>query len=342
MTNSASVRARSLRVAAFTGGTSVPSARFRVRQYIAPLAGLDITLREYWPSLGAYPPHSKVLRPAWLIGTLAQRLQQLAGGLGADIALLQREMVSTLPTLEGWTRGPRLVDIDDSVHLHRGGRAARRLAALADLVVVGNGWLADIWKRWNSAVEILPTAVDTDAYRPTCLPERLTIGWIGTSANLHYLRDIAPALARVVNRFPETLITVCCDRPPNLPGLQVRFTPWSAKAEAEFLASITLGLMPLRDGPWERGKCSFKMLQYMAAGRPCVVSPVGMNNDLLGEARLGLAAETNEAWTEALSSLLADRDAAARMGAAGRAVAVARYSVKALTPRLAELLRRLT
>src|SRR6516162_1097261 len=128
-TDSASATARSVRVAAFTGGAAVASARFRVRQYIAPLASLDITLREYWPGLGTYPPHFKVLRPAWLIGTLTQRLPQLAASWRADIALLQREMVSTLPTLEGWTRRPRLLDIDDSVHLHRGGWAARRLAA---------------------------------------------------------------------------------------------------------------------------------------------------------------------------------------------------------------------
>ena len=136
-------------------------------------------------------------------------------------------------------------------------------------------------------------------------------------------------------------MAVCCDRPPVLPGLPVRFMPWSEDAEADFLASITIGIMPLEDGPWERGKCSFKMLQYMAAGRPCVVSPVGMNSELLREAELGRSATTIDQWTEALSSLIADRDSAARMGAAGRALAVARYSVAALAPRLAELLRQL-
>src|SRR5205807_10650702 len=111
-------------------------------------------------------------------------------------------------------------------------------------------------------------------------------------------------------------------------------------AEADFLASITIGVMPLEDGPWERCKCSYKMLQYMAAGRPCVVSPVGMNSQLLREAELGRRATTIDQWTEALSSLIAGRAGAARMGAAGRALAVARYSVAALAPRLAELLRR--
>ena len=112
-------------------------------------------------------------------------------------------------------------------------------------------------------------------------------------------------------------------------------------AEADFLASITVGLMPLADGPWERGKCSFKTLQYMAAGRPCVASPVGMNSELLAEAEIGRAAATQDEWSEALSSLLAERKADEQMGQAGRALAIERYSVTALAPRLAALLRRL-
>jgi glycosyltransferase involved in cell wall biosynthesis len=330
-----------LRVAAFTGGQLVPPARLRVRQYVAPLARLGIAIDERWPGVGAFPPRRQMLRPAWLAGTLAQRLPHIVAGWRADITLLQREMVSTLPTLEGLTRRPRLVDIDDAVHLYRHGIAARRLAGLADLVVVGNRWLAEIWRMWNPAVEILPTPVDTDAITVRPLPERPAIGWIGSAGNLHYLTAITPALRRVVSRFPDTEIAVCCDRPPELPGLPVRYVRWSEETEADFLASVTVGLMPLGDGPWERGKCSFKMLQYMAAGRPCVASPVGMNSELLAEAEIGRAAATLDEWSEALSILLAERDAAERMGLDGRSLAAERYSVTALAPQLAALLRRL-
>jgi glycosyltransferase involved in cell wall biosynthesis len=331
---------RPLRVAAFTGGAE-GSSRFRVRQYIAPLARLGIAVDERRPGLGSYPPRNRLLRPAWLAGTLVQRLPQLAAGWRADVTVLQREMVSTLPTLEGLARRPRLVDIDDAIHLLRGGRAARHLARLADLVVVGNAWLADVWRQWNPAVEVLPSPVDTDLYAAGAWSERPVIGWIGSGSNLRYLSGIAPALERVVSRIPGVIVAVCCERRPNLPGLPVRWVPWSEAVEAPFLASISVGVMPLDDGDWERGKCSFKMLQYMAAGRPCVVSPVGMNKDLLQQAAVGLAAETIDEWTEALSALLADRGAAERMGAAGRELAVTRYSVAALAPRLAGLLRRL-
>ena len=340
MTSEAASAPVRLRVAAFTGGRLVPPARLRVRQYIAPLAQLGIAVEERWPGLGAFPPRRQALRPAWLAGTLAQRLPHIAAGWQADVTLLQREMVSTLPSLEGLTRRPRVVDIDDAVHLYRGGVAARRLARLADLVVVGNRWLAEIWRQWNPAVEILPTPVDTDAIAVRSFPERPAIGWIGSAGNLHYLTAIAPALERIISRFPGTEIAVCCDRPPELPGLPVRYVPWSEEAEADFLASITVGLMPLADGPWERGKCSFKMLQYMAAGRPCVASPVGMNSELLAEAEIGHAATTLDEWSEALSSLLAEREAAEHVGAVGRALAVKRYSVTALAPQLAALLHR--
>jgi glycosyltransferase involved in cell wall biosynthesis len=121
----------------------------------------------------------------------------------------------------------------------------------------------------------------------------------------------------------------------------VRYVPWSPAAEAGFLASITLGVMPLDDGPWERGKCSFKMLQYLAAGRPCVVSPVGMNREVLAQAEIGLAATSCGEWVTALSAILADRAGAEQLGAAGRALVQRRYSLDALTPRLAGLIRDL-
>ena len=331
---------RPLRVAAFTAGIASPSARFRVRQYISRLADHEIVVNERWPKSGAFPPRTQALRPAWLIATLVQRVPHLISAWDADVVVLQREMVSTLPTLEGFTRCPRLVDIDDAIHLYRRGWAARRLAGLADLVVVGNSWLAEIWQQWGGAVEVLPTPVDTERYVVTPFPERPTIGWIGSSGNLPYLENIAPALSTVIRRFPGSTIAVCCDRKPTFFDVPIHYVPWSEESEAAFLSSISVGVMPLSDGPWERGKCSFKMLQYMAAGRPCVVSPVGMNRELLSQAELGLPARTNDEWVNALSELIADPDLRELMGCAGRCVA-ARFSVNALAPRFAELLHSL-
>ncbi|MGQ9370630.1 glycosyltransferase [Azospirillum sp. A39] len=339
---------RPLRVHAFTGGATVPAARFRVRQYAAPLAALGVALVESHPGLGAYPPRARLLRPLWAAGSLAQRLPAVIASRRADVVLLQREFLSTLATLEGLTKRPRVLDVDDAIHLFRGGRAAERLARASDLVVCGNGWLAEVYGAWNPAVAVLPTAIDTDALAPAPWPEPgaggagAVIGWIGTSGNLRYLDAVAPALAAVLGRFPRARLEVCCDARPGLaalPGDRVIFTPWSEAAEAGFFRRLSVGVMPLADGDWERGKCSFKMLQYMAAGRPSVVAPVGMNRDVLAHGAVAVAARNTEDWVEALSGLIAEPERARAMGAAARAVAEAQYGLAALAPRLAALLR---
>ena len=331
-----------LNVAAFTGGRNVSSARFRIRQYVRHLAQFDVALNEHWPTLTSYPPRRKGLRPAWFAATLAQRLAQMTAARESDVIVFQKELISTLPTFEGLLKRPSLVDIDDSIHLFRDGWAARRLAATADIVVVGNEWLAEVWRQWTSSVEVLPTAIDTDRYQFRPMPRSPVIGWIGLGSNLHYLAAIAPALIEVIRRFPATQIAVCSDQRPRLPGLPVSYVPWSVGAEEPFLASISIGIMPLANGLWEQGKCAFKMLQYMSTGRPCVVSPAFMNAKILGQAEVGLSASTPKEWTDALCALLNDRDAARKMGQAGRDLAVENYSVNVLAPRFAAQLRRLS
>ncbi|HYH18107.1 MAG TPA: glycosyltransferase family 4 protein [Azospirillum sp.] len=334
---------KSLRVMAFTGGATVPAARFRVRQYVPALASLGVEIDERPAPLGAYPPRARWLRPAWAGASLLQRLPAVACSHRADVTLLQRELLSTLVTLEGWTRRPRVLDVDDAIHLFRDGRTAERLARACDLVVCGNNWLAEVYAAWNARVAVLPTAVDTTALPATPYPAgNAVIGWIGTSGNLRYLEGIEDALAAVLDRFPRARLAVCADLPPTfhrLPAERVDFVSWSPAVEAGFFADLNVGLMPLTDSPWERGKCGFKMLQYLCAGRPAVVSPIGMNTDVLAHGDVGFAADSTEAWVEALSTLLADPGRAAAMGRHGRAVIEEHYAVSALAPRLAGLLR---
>ena len=332
--------ARQLRISAYTSGAEVPGARFRVRQYIPALARMGVAVDEYWPGLGAFPPASRWLRPAWLVGTLAQRLPQLVRAANADVTWLYREMVSTLVTLEGLTRRPRILDIDDAVHLHRNGRTARRLAGLVDQVIVANSYLAETWRQWAPTVEVLPMSIDTNFYSVAPLAEKPTIGWLGSRGNMPYLERIAPALVEIVRRFPEVSIAVCSEARPQLSGLPIVHVPWTAAGERSFLASLTIGIVPLDDTPWERGKFSYKMLQYMASGRPSVLSPVGVNAEMLAQADIGLPASTHEQWIEALSTLIADPAGARQIGANARNHVVSNYSVEAIAPRLAALFRR--
>ncbi len=341
-----------IRVAALTGGKNVPSARFRVRALKDELALRDVTLNEYVPAISKYPPEPNWQRPFWLPAALTARLPGIAASRGYDITLLQRELISTLYTLEPLTRKPRVLDVDDAIFLHRDGKTAQRLAQSCELVLAGNAFLADWFSQYNPRVELLPTSIDTNRFKPTNTPttqslaqqaqDTITIGWTGSQTNLRYLQFIEPALQNVLTARPQTQLHVVCDKPPSLPALpaaQLRFSAWSRANEVDAVQGFDMGIMPLTNGDWERGKCAFKILQYMACGKPVVASPVGVNAELLADERIGFAAGDLALWENALLALIDDVDLRRRQGAAGRALAQARYDTSVVAQRLAGLLR---
>ena len=333
----------SLRVAALTGGTSVPSARFRVRQLIAPLAAEGIEMEEWRSLLSMYPPAAGSLRPLWLAGNVLQRLPQVLLTHRYDAVLLQRELISTLYSLEGLTRRPRVFDVDDAVWLHPRGGFARRLAASCDAIVCGNEFLADYFSRFNQHIEIIPTAVDTDFYVPGGRPgaEHPVVGWVGTSGNYPYLYGIEKALAAFLERVPGARLRIMADRPPAfriLAPSRVEFTPWSRTGEVGMIQGLTVGVMPLEDSDWARGKCAFKMLTYLSTAVPAVVSPVGMNREVLARGDCGIGAATTDEWVEALVWLCTNQDQARRLGERGREIVAEHYSIAATAPRLARVL----
>lgn len=333
------------RVAAFTGGANVPSARFRVRQYIPALACSGVAVSEFSSRLGTYPPVSRTLRPFWAIGTCGNRLPDIVRSYRYDVTLLQREMLSTFVTLEPLTRAPRVLDVDDAIWLLGGDALGSKLARICDMVICGNAFLAEHFSRWNPNIAILPTAVDTDRYTP--LPgdavwRRPIVGWTGSSPDLAYLYDIEGALQHVLEEHPDVTLRVVCDRKPHfqrIPAGRVEFVPWSLETEVRAVQEMTVGLMPLADSLWTRGKCSYKMLLYMACGVPVAVSPIGMNSEVLRLGDLGYGASSAEEWYEGICSLLQHPDQALAKGNSGRQVAVTNYSIQVLAPRLAELLR---
>lgn len=337
-----------LKVAALTAGRHVPSARFRVGQYRGPLAELGVDLRWLPAPVSKHPPRRRWARPFWLPASVLGRVPGLIRTHHADVTLFSRELVSTLFTLEDLARKPRILDVDDAVWLHRGGGAIRRLAGKVDLVIAGNSFLADYFGTFCPWVEILPTAVDTERFRPRPGGRRAAaealrvIGWSGTSRNFQFLLGIEGALARVLQSHPAARLRISADRRPvlsSLPADRVDFVPWSPAGEVSFLQDLDIGLMPLADDDWCRGKCAFKMLLYLACGVPVVVSPVGMNAEILGLGEVGFGARTQDQWVDALTALLVDDAARESCGRLGRSVAQDRFSLTRLAPRLAELLR---
>lgn len=330
----------SLRVAAITGGRNVPSARFRVRQLIPELLHHNVEVQEYIPYFTRYPPPQKSLRPIWALLALVERVPATALSHLFDLVLLQRELISTILTLEPLTKRPRVLDVDDAIYLYRNGRLAEQLATLSDLVICGNETLAERFVQWNQNVTVIPTAVDTARFfpKPSEVTSELIIGWIGTSGNYHYLYQIQEALEKVFIVQKNARLRIISDRKPMFHGIlrdKLEFIQWSPSIEVKSIQSMTIGIMPLADTEWARGKCSYKMLQYMACGIPVVVSPIGMNNLVLSQGQVGLSAVHEDDWTQAILTLLRDDQLRCRMGKSGREVVEENYDVEIIAKELA-------
>jgi glycosyltransferase involved in cell wall biosynthesis len=331
-----------LNVIAYTGGHNTPSSVPRVQQYIPGLRELGIRLVECPSRAGSFPPERKWARPAWGLWNLAEHIPATLRSYRYDVVLLHREMLVTMVTLERFAKKPRVLDVDDAIWVHRGGGFARRLAAMCDHVLCGNAFLAEHFSQWNPKVSVLPTPVDTRRFTPLQRSEEPpVIGWLGLSDGFRYLYAIEPALLQVLRRHPEVRLRIVSNRPPkfsSLPAKQVEFVPYAKEREVAEMRNAAIGIMPLDDSVVSRGKCSYKMLQYMACGVPVVVSEVGMNGDVLRRGEVGFGVQTVAGWIDALETLLGDTELRARMGACGREVVCQHYSTETLAPGLAATL----
>lgn len=281
----------------------------------------------------------------WGLATLSDRLPAIAASYCYDAVLLQREMMSSFATIERLTKAPRILDVDDAIFLLNSGSAARKIASMSELVICGNDYLADWFSKWNKNIQIIPTAIDTNRFVPTAQTtltrETVTLGWIGTSGNHPFLLDIERPLQQILSSNKSARLKVVSDSSPQFKHLSadlVDFSYWSESEEIKAIQAIDIGLMPLQDSAWARGKCSFKMLQYMATGLPVVVSPVGMNADVLRLGEMGFGATTEVEWVERLTELLYNPSLRIQLGNVGRHIAVSQFSIEAIVPRLARCL----
>ncbi|MCZ6688336.1 MAG: glycosyltransferase family 4 protein [Planctomycetota bacterium] len=249
----------------------------------------------------------------------------------------------------------RLVyDFDDALYIRdsrdwsgrswtRRGRFERTVRS-ADLVIAGNRLLVAEARRYNRRVRLLPTSIDTNRYRP--LPRRsrsgsaVTIGWIGSRSTLFYLEDIAATLDLVpAPGLPPVRLKVIADEFVRLRRMEVIRKTWREEEEVDDLRGVDIGIMPLRDDLWSRGKCGLKLLQYMAMGIPVICSPVGTNLDLVTDGVEGLHAAGAEGWVQAVRRLAADPVLRKRMGQRGREKVERNYSATGAAEHLAEILR---
>nr|WP_183182173.1 glycosyltransferase family 4 protein [Azospirillum sp. OGB3] len=291
---------------------------------------------------------------ARIAAAYARRLAVLRGVRRHDVVWLEKEALPWLPfkaeAAAGLGRIPYVMDIDDAwferyaghrlapVRALLGGKFAT-LARNARIVLAGNPYLAD-WARGAGCrdVRLLPTVVEPERYPLLPFPGEAgltTVGWIGSPSTARYLGMVGGALARL---GPALRLRVIGASDLVLP-VPADCVPWREDSETSELGRFDIGIMPLPDSPWERGKCGYKLIQYMAAGRPVVASPVGVNTILVRHGVNGFLADGEDAWADALGRLAADPDLRTRMGAAGRRLVEERYALSVTAPQLVGALR---
>jgi len=219
-------------------------------------------------------------------------------------------------------------------------RGFRRTVELADLVIAGNKYLAELAKPFNNNVEILPTGLNIGEYdlkisRP--VDGKIRLVWIGSQATLPYLRQIRPALEDIGKRFGNTILRIICDGFFDLQNMEVEQRVWSQQTQARDLVECDIGLAPLPDNPFTRGKCGFKVLQYAAAHLPTVVSPVGVNAELIQNGQNGFWASGLTDWVEKISLLVDNRPLREQLGTKGN-TSIAQFDPQLLAGKFGHLL----
>jgi glycosyltransferase involved in cell wall biosynthesis len=283
-----------------------------------------------------------------LIRGVRRRLRDVRAARKYDLVLVHRESFPIGPSWVEWLlrrmRVPYAFDFDDAIYLPvaseanqqlawlKGAGKARRVVAGSSQVIAGNRHLAGWARSQARRVMVIPTTVDTEHYQVRERPasERVCVGWSGSTTTIVHLRLLEPVL-RTLQREQGIRIRVIGDASYRIDGAEVESLDWRAASELGDLSAIDIGVMPMPDDEWSRGKCGLKALQYMALGIPAVISPVGVNCEI-ADGGAAVLASTQDEWLAALRALIADGELRSRVGAAGRTRVEERYSVAAAAP----------
>lgn len=335
------------------------STRLRFLQYMPYLQSNGVTVHqapllddEYLDALYTGRGRS----PTRLGMAYLKRLFRLLSARKYDLLWIEKEVFPRLPaTAERMMArsGVRyVVDYDDAIFHDYDLNASRFMRwAMSNkidyvmnrsyLVVAGSKYLAARAEAAGARrTELLPTVVDLNRYRidPRNDDEKdFKIGWIGTPVTARYLSTIAASLSAVCSAKAAKLVLVGAGRNP-LPKLYAEVRPWTEHGEVAEISRFDVGVMPLPDEPWAWGKCGYKLIQYMAAGKPVVASPVGANLDIVEHGRNGFLASSEAEWSAALQALAASSELREQMGRAGRKIVEERYTLSVAAPRLRQWL----
>lgn len=286
---------------------------------------------------------------------IAGRFRMLRAAAAHDVVLIQKK--TSFHRLElallQWVN-PRIVfDMDDAVMFHElehhqpltGKNFLKFIRTInhCAAVVAGNRYLAKFAEPNCGQVHVLPTPIDAERYtvKDYAQPSgTVAIGWIGVAGNLHYLKRLEPVFQRLCAEFPEVSLKIVSNDFIDMEGVPVIKEKWALESEIASLRSFDIGIMPLDDTHWARGKCGYKILQYMGVGVPVVASPVGINSEFIRPGEAGFLAQDEEEWYQGLRALILSRALRMDMGLKGRRLVDAKYSQKLYEAAYVEILKQ--
>lgn len=331
-----------------------PGQRFRIEQFLESLknAGYEVIVSNIISESDdkKFYAHGKYLFKTWfVVKSFCHRIKDIRTAQKCDLVFIYREayMLGTniFERLLAKTKTPVIFDFDDSIWLNDTSEGNQNLAWLkrpekagntckyVDLVTVGNQYLYDYAKQFSKNVFIIPTVINTDYHNPdNCKHphEGICIGWTGTQTTLKHYETIVPALKRIKEKYGDKvyfkIIVNCITWSTELP---VNIIQWKASTEIYDLQEFDIGIMPLPDDKWSRRKCGFKGLQCMALNMPVVMSPVGVNSEIITDGENGFLATSEDEWFDKLSMLIDSAELRGKLGSEGRKTVEERYSVNA-------------
>jgi glycosyltransferase involved in cell wall biosynthesis len=344
---------------------TTPSQRFRIEQWRPHLqrVGIDVEIQPFASQALLARLYSRgrgVSKVASMAAALVRRLASARSWRDFDVILVHRTASLVGPALVEHAASilgkPLVYDFDDAIFLLHTTAANRRfgwlkfpgktaaICRLADHVVVGNEFLADYARQFNTQVSIVPTSIELNEYVPVPRERpgdrRVIIGWTGSSTSQTHLETFAPTLRRLAETHAFEL-RVMSDREPLLPGMPVRWQRWTPDVSAEVreIGAFDIGIMPMPDDVWSKGKCALKALQYMAMGVPTVATAVGANREVIAHGVNGMLAASEDEWLRSLKALIDDPSERTRLGSAGRRTVEERYSARYSAGLLAAVIR---
>jgi glycosyltransferase involved in cell wall biosynthesis len=322
-----------------------PSQRYRFEQW-APHLRADHRIALDFASFESreladllYEPGHVMAKAAWSLRDYVRRSAILRRMRQYDAIVIHREAALIGPAIYerviAWSGKPIIFDFDDAIwspgqawknglfsRLHFPSKTST-ICRLATAVTTGNKFLADYARKRNSFVTVVPSSIELSDY--PLVPEsrendKFIVCWTGSTSTLLHFEHARPALEQLANLIP-LVVKIVCSKPPTRPiaGAEMRFVSWSVQGEAKEVGDCHVGIMPLPDDEVSRGKGGMKALQYMATGRPVVVSPVGVNREIVVSGHNGFLATTVDEWLEALLHLAGDAKLRSRLGQNARA-----------------------